>query len=149
MFYFLILLWQEYPVEDGTDCAHNAAEYQGRNEDEYDYIGKNVSAKLRRLPEPMRIFTEKLINDVLFNAQLNNLGINSFLDTSSNNNSGNVVSRCQSVTVTDDVNPKQNDRKQSSSQQTTSTQQCSNKSIFTVSDGNGHQLASEDFNSAE
>lgn len=97
----------------------------------------------------MRIFSEKLINDVLFNAQLNNLGINSFLDTNANNNdnnsAGSVVSRVQSITATDDS--KQSDKKQATQQ--TTAQQCSNKSIFTVSDGNNQQLANEEYTSGE
>ncbi|KAI5640132.1 alcohol dehydrogenase transcription factor myb/SANT-like domain-containing protein [Phthorimaea operculella] len=42
-------------------------------EDEYDAIGINVAAKLRNLPHGMRILAEKLINDVLFQAQINGL----------------------------------------------------------------------------
>lgn len=55
-------------------------------EDEYDYIGKNVAAKLRRLPEKIRIISEKLINDVLFQAQLDNLNVDSFIDVNIKNN---------------------------------------------------------------
>ncbi|KAL4715019.1 hypothetical protein ACJJTC_003170 [Scirpophaga incertulas] len=42
-------------------------------DDEYDAIGINVAAKLRTLPPNMRILAEKLINDVLFQAQVNGL----------------------------------------------------------------------------
>ncbi|XP_075981593.1 uncharacterized protein LOC142980151 isoform X2 [Anticarsia gemmatalis] len=42
-------------------------------EDEYDAIGINVAAKLRSLPANTRILAEKLINDVLFQAQTNAL----------------------------------------------------------------------------
>nr|XP_021208495.1 uncharacterized protein LOC110386467 isoform X1 [Bombyx mori] len=43
-------------------------------EDEYDAIaGINVAAKLRYLPNNMRVLAEKLINDVLFQAQTNSL----------------------------------------------------------------------------
>ncbi|VVD00940.1 unnamed protein product [Leptidea sinapis] len=42
-------------------------------EDEYDAIGVNVAAKLRGLRPEMRILAEKLINDVLFQAQMNGL----------------------------------------------------------------------------
>lgn len=39
-------------------------------EDEFDAIGKNVAAKLRGMRLDQRIVAEKLINDVLFEAQL-------------------------------------------------------------------------------
>ncbi|XP_028170073.1 uncharacterized protein LOC114359772 isoform X2 [Ostrinia furnacalis] len=42
-------------------------------EDEYDAIGINVAAKLRTLPQNQRILAEKLINDVLYQAQLDAL----------------------------------------------------------------------------
>lgn len=42
-------------------------------DDEYDAIGVNVAAKLRNLPGNMRILAEKLINDVLYQAQTNGL----------------------------------------------------------------------------
>ncbi|CAH1372759.1 unnamed protein product, partial [Tenebrio molitor] len=41
--------------------------------DEFDAVGINVSCKLRRLPGEMKIFAEKLINDVLFYAELGRL----------------------------------------------------------------------------
>lgn len=44
-----------------------------REEDEYDAIGKNVASKLRRLNPEQRIFTEKIISDVLYEAQLTTL----------------------------------------------------------------------------
>ncbi|XP_071447076.1 uncharacterized protein [Hetaerina americana] len=44
-----------------------------KEEDEFDYVGKNVSAKLRSLPRDQRIFAEKLVNDILFEAELGNL----------------------------------------------------------------------------
>lgn len=48
-------------------------------EDEYDAIGINVAAKLRTLPRHMRIIAEKLINDVLYMAQSNNLDASSVI----------------------------------------------------------------------
>lgn len=42
-------------------------------EDEFDIVGKNVAAKLRQIPRTQRIFAEKLINEVLFEAQLGTL----------------------------------------------------------------------------
>ncbi|EFN84099.1 Protein stand still [Harpegnathos saltator] len=42
-------------------------------EDEYDAIGRNVAAKLRNMRMDQRIIAEKLLNDILFEAQLGNL----------------------------------------------------------------------------
>ncbi|KAL6260290.1 hypothetical protein P5V15_007822 [Pogonomyrmex californicus] len=42
-------------------------------EDEYDAIGRNVAAKLRNMRVDQRIIAEKLLNDILFEAQLGNL----------------------------------------------------------------------------
>ncbi|XP_030370678.1 uncharacterized protein LOC115621229 [Scaptodrosophila lebanonensis] len=50
-----------------------------RHEDEYDAIGVNVASKLRAINHTQRIIAEKLISDVLFNAQLDNLTVNSSL----------------------------------------------------------------------
>ncbi|XP_045777752.1 uncharacterized protein LOC123875757 [Maniola jurtina] len=50
-------------------------------DDEYDAIGINVAAKLRGLPPNMRILAEKLINDVLFQAQMNGLQSSTVITT--------------------------------------------------------------------
>ncbi|KAL0870060.1 hypothetical protein ABMA27_006222 [Loxostege sticticalis] len=50
-------------------------------DDEYDAIGINVAAKLRALPSNMRILAEKLINDVLFQAQVNGLSPDTVIST--------------------------------------------------------------------
>ncbi|XP_022827975.1 uncharacterized protein LOC111357455 [Spodoptera litura] len=50
-------------------------------DDEYDAIGVNVAAKLRNLPGNMRILAEKLINDVLYQAQTNGLTNATFINT--------------------------------------------------------------------
>ncbi|XP_012286090.1 uncharacterized protein LOC105702810 [Orussus abietinus] len=42
-------------------------------EDEFDAIGRNVAAKLRNMRLDQRIIAEKLLNDILFEAQLGNL----------------------------------------------------------------------------
>nr|XP_012230429.1 PREDICTED: uncharacterized protein LOC105676820 isoform X1 [Linepithema humile] len=42
-------------------------------EDEFDAIGRNVAAKLRNMKMDQRIIAEKLLNDILFEAQLGNL----------------------------------------------------------------------------
>ncbi|XP_017792850.1 PREDICTED: uncharacterized protein LOC108574730 [Habropoda laboriosa] len=41
--------------------------------DEFDAIGRNVAAKLRNMRLDQRIIAEKLLNDILFEAQLGNL----------------------------------------------------------------------------
>lgn len=50
-----------------------------RSEDEFDAIGINVASKLRVMNRHQRIIAEKLISDVLFNGQLDNLSVNSHL----------------------------------------------------------------------
>lgn len=42
-------------------------------EDEFDAIGRNVAAKLRNMRLDQRIIAEKLLNDIMFEAQLGNL----------------------------------------------------------------------------
>ena len=37
-----------------------------RQEDEFDYIGKNVASKLRKMTPEMEVVAEKLIHDVLY-----------------------------------------------------------------------------------
>lgn len=44
-----------------------------REKDRFDIFGDNVAIKLRALPENQRIMAEKLINDVLFEAESNSL----------------------------------------------------------------------------
>ncbi|XP_076061488.1 uncharacterized protein LOC143037246 [Oratosquilla oratoria] len=44
-----------------------------RQEDEFDFVGKSVAAKLRRLPSNVEIVAEKLISDVLYEAQMGTL----------------------------------------------------------------------------
>lgn len=50
-------------------------------EDEYDAIGKNIAAKLRKLPEKTRIITEKLLSDVMFAAQMNTVTVDTIIYT--------------------------------------------------------------------
>ncbi|CAH1978382.1 unnamed protein product [Acanthoscelides obtectus] len=38
--------------------------------DEFDLMGKSIAIKLRRLPREVRLYSEKLINDILFQAEL-------------------------------------------------------------------------------
>lgn len=49
--------------------------------DEFDAIGKNVAAKLRNMRIDQRIIAEKLLNDILFEAQLGNLQRDSSIHT--------------------------------------------------------------------
>lgn len=42
-------------------------------EDQYSVIGKNIAFKLRELPNETRLVTEKIINDILFEAQMGNI----------------------------------------------------------------------------
>lgn len=56
-----------------------------KDDDAFDIVGKNVAAKLRILPKETRIFTEKLINDLLFEAEMGNIDRNTKIFTSANN----------------------------------------------------------------
>ena len=49
-------------------------------EDEFDAIGRNVAAKLRHMRLDQRIIAEKLLNDILFEAQLGSLHRDSSLN---------------------------------------------------------------------
>ncbi|XP_072942325.1 uncharacterized protein [Epargyreus clarus] len=61
---------KRYPMyDDDVKTKRHCTEIN----DEYDAIGINVAAKLRSLPPNMRILAEKLVNDVLFQAQVNGL----------------------------------------------------------------------------
>lgn len=58
---------------DITDQLRVATHNSFVMEDEYDAIGRNVAAKLRHMRSDQRIIAEKLVNDILFEAQLGNL----------------------------------------------------------------------------
>ncbi|XP_012169011.2 uncharacterized protein LOC100644070 [Bombus terrestris] len=73
--------WSESPVIrrrkiDEAECSdllkisHNNSFVM---EDEFDAIGRNIAAKLRSMKLDQRIIAEKLLNDILFEAQLGNL----------------------------------------------------------------------------
>ncbi|XP_071053516.1 uncharacterized protein [Onthophagus taurus] len=49
-------------------------------EDEFDIIGKNVAEKLRKLPTNIKLFSEKIINDCLFEAQLGTLNRHAYIE---------------------------------------------------------------------
>lgn len=46
---------------------------EDKEDDECDIVGKNIAAKLRKLSPEMKMYAEKVINDILFEAQLGNL----------------------------------------------------------------------------
>lgn len=52
---------------------------EARTEDRHDAFGRNVSHKLRILPNEQRIYLEKLINDGIFEAELGNLSRHSYI----------------------------------------------------------------------
>ena len=51
-------------------------------EDPCNIFGKNVAAKLRSLSKETRLYTEKLINDLLFEAEMGNINKNTRIVTS-------------------------------------------------------------------
>ncbi|XP_060536073.1 uncharacterized protein LOC132708013 [Cylas formicarius] len=63
--------------EDSTGILISRACTQlEKKEDQFDTIGKNIASKLRNLPHEQRIYAEKIINDVLFEAELGCLNRN-------------------------------------------------------------------------
>lgn len=76
-------------------------------EDEFDIVGKNVAAKLRQLPPTQRIFAERLINEVLFEAQLGTLTRESgvVLNAVVNNRSLHVTYESQELNSSVDLKP--------------------------------------------
>ncbi|SPP78173.1 Hypothetical predicted protein [Drosophila guanche] len=68
-------------VAQAAAAAQNsiAAAGQPPSYDEYDAIGVNVATKLRALNPLQRITAVKLIGDVLFNGQLNDLTVSSIV----------------------------------------------------------------------
>ncbi|XP_034943344.1 uncharacterized protein [Chelonus insularis] len=80
--------WSEPPSArkrriDENDSTSEINKFPQNNsfviEDEFDAIGRNVAAKLRNMRLDQRIVAEKLLNDVLFEAQLGTLHRNSSL----------------------------------------------------------------------
>ncbi|XP_031838556.1 uncharacterized protein LOC116429591 isoform X1 [Nomia melanderi] len=73
--------WTESPLsrrrksEEGesTDLLKISHNNSFVMEDEFDAIGRNVAAKLRNMRLDQRIIAEKLLSDILFEAQLGNL----------------------------------------------------------------------------
>lgn len=65
---------QRRPEEpDSMDIPVRTSHNSFMLDDEYDAIGRNVAAKLRNMRLDQRIIAEKLLNDILFEAQLCNL----------------------------------------------------------------------------
>ncbi|CAB3247169.1 unnamed protein product [Arctia plantaginis] len=50
-----------------------------QRDDEFDVFGKNVAAKLRSMTTQQKMLAEKLINDVVFNGQMEQLSLDSKL----------------------------------------------------------------------
>lgn len=48
-----------------------------QKDDEFDIFGKNVAIKLRTMTKEQKILSEKLINDVIFYGQMQQLSVNS------------------------------------------------------------------------
>ncbi|CAG9760204.1 unnamed protein product [Ceutorhynchus assimilis] len=53
-------------------------------DDAFDIFGKHVAAKLRSLPHLTKLYTEKLITDLLFQAELGNIDSNTKIATVAN-----------------------------------------------------------------
>lgn len=53
-------------------------------DDACNIFGKNVAAKLRTLPKETRLYTEKIINDLLFNAEMGNVNKDTRIITATN-----------------------------------------------------------------
>ncbi|GBP85986.1 hypothetical protein EVAR_57462_1 [Eumeta japonica] len=56
-----------------------------QQKDDFDIFGRNVASKLRTMTIEQKIFAEKLINDVIFNGQMELLSINSVINVRSEN----------------------------------------------------------------
>lgn len=56
----------------------------GNNDDVFNIFGKHVAAKLRTLPKQTKLYTEKLINDLLFEAEMGNVDKNTKIVTLAN-----------------------------------------------------------------
>lgn len=65
-------------------------------DDAFNIFGNNVAAKLRTLPRQTRLYTEKLINDLLFEAEMGNIDKHTKIVTSVNTptNSNDTNNSC-------------------------------------------------------
>ncbi|RZF40308.1 hypothetical protein LSTR_LSTR006917 [Laodelphax striatellus] len=63
-------------VKSTSKCQESE---NAKSDDVCDHFGRLVAGKLRSLPNDQRIFAERLINDVLYEAQLGNLSGQSYL----------------------------------------------------------------------
>lgn len=70
-----------------------------------DIVGKNVAAKLRQLPPTQRIFAERLINEVLFEAQLGTLTRDCRLVLHSTNNVNVAYETPMQLNTSVDIKP--------------------------------------------
>lgn len=53
-------------------------------EDQYDHFGKSLAAKMRNITNTQRIYAEKLVNDVMFAAELGHLSSASVFNANHN-----------------------------------------------------------------
>lgn len=71
-------------VTKADEILDKVAQQLDAKEDKFDIIGKNLANKLRELPQDIAIITEKLLNDIVFEAQMGNV-TRYTLQNSSNN----------------------------------------------------------------
>lgn len=70
-------LTTETDPDDLLRMIRSKIENQNDTSDRFDYIAKNWAEKLRNLDLKQKIFAEKLVNDILFEAELQRLSCNS------------------------------------------------------------------------
>lgn len=68
-------------------------------DDAFDIFGKHIAAKLRTLPKQTKLYTEKLINDLLFEAEMGNVDGNTKIVTLANTSS-NLIGTNLNIMVT-------------------------------------------------
>lgn len=56
--------------EDNNVCSK---QFENIKEDKFDVIGKNLANKLRELPDDVAIVTEKMLYDIIFEANMGNV----------------------------------------------------------------------------
>lgn len=67
------------PINKSSENEITVAQYETQKEDEYDAYGITVAAKLRKMTEHQRLFSENLINQILFKGMFNKLSENTVL----------------------------------------------------------------------
>lgn len=71
--------------DDRCDIILQKVEKRLDYEDEFEVIGKNVANKLKSLSKETRIQTEKIINDVLYYAEIGKINFNTSFSLVQNN----------------------------------------------------------------